>query len=1330
MKKLAVFNLIINTLLIFMYVQFEPKKEEKPKFISRVGEKQELDINSEEYNYLPEEIKEYIQNEYNETGNIILTEKNKIEGESYLNPEYVKYIKKEKKFAAAPPIIINDYVGNTDTISESTYDIKSHTTALKHQGSLGLCWAFAGLSSFETALYTDYNQKLAFSERQIDYTTAMPYEHTAFPYRGDTRTATPIVEQYNPYHIYNKELGGGGNFGYVEHMALQGVSPTLDSAFGSFNVLDHANVYNSKNLSDVINSKNLKYIATGSERVAGTNMKELKTTNKDKYDSIINYIKNAIYNEGSLYVSTVAPQVSSSGVCYNPNLKLINFLGDSSSACKGYTSFGTHAMAIIGWNDNFEYNYCVNDGTITSDTSDTCAGTYVSGKGAWILRNSWGSNESYPYLAYDSYFMELGHFTSVTENDNFNIYDETMLKNKKLNDQTYNGLKQVKFTKGNFKEKIKRISFFASSSNASYDIYINDEFQKTVSKEYPGIVSVEINDYEVNSKTFDVRIESSLKNTTNISNVVVYTKDTETNEKSFQMDNINIKFIDDGEENIELFANTRGFETGKQVTFELSIENNLTDNYIINNKLLAKMRIPSTVSDGTYNIITKIDGEIVDNNTTITISHQQYNDLSGSGTENDPYLITTALDFLSINKNKSAYYKITNDLDFEDVIYTSIGKEGNSFTGYLDGDNHILKNIYILSNDDYQGLFGFTENATIKNMIIENIHVSGNNYVGGLSGYSYMSSIDNIKVIKGVIKGIEDVGGVVGVIDNGTTTRNLKNYASVIGEYEVGGIAGVLFDSNLETCHNVGSISSESTSGGIIGYVFNDNLSTIMSIQNSFNVGNVSIIYDGAGGIAGITDGYINLSNCFNTGTMEAEDFAGGIIGAAFSSNGTIENTYSLNNPDFIGYEYAYDESYGITYSNIHYDNNLGNTINTASKISLGSLDSQIFTNHNSTYPTLINNDFYFISSLNASDIDMKISEEVNLDSIVYPENASYKNLNISSSNKDVLQINNNNIKCLSEGNSLLTINTLDSTNIKETLNVTCKNDIKSIELIKEPIKKTYLQFEELDVTGGKLKITYLDDKTKEIDITKNMIQNFDSTPVNENLVLEIIYEERKFYYSVRIDPLTFSITTSKSDAYEINAPEKVNYNSSFTFTVTVNEGYNKDNMKVLVNGDIVVPDSNMVYTVYNVRNNVTITITGVDKPPYLINNDLYTCIIPTSKEYKEFNKEDLINNLNIIENYTIKSFDDEDINPVNIGTGMKIISTKSYSIVIRGDVTGDGKINQGDVAKLYNHYRGNIKMEGYFLEAAKIRGSDTINQGDVAKLYNYYRGNINSLES
>ncbi|MDD6388845.1 MAG: hypothetical protein PUA68_07285 [Bacilli bacterium] len=1330
MKKLAVFNLIIITLLIFMYVQFEPKKEEKPKFISRVGEKQELDINSDEYNYLPEEIKEYIQNEYNETGNIILTEKNKIEGESYLNPEYVEYIKKEKKFAAAPPIIINDYVGNTDTVSESTYDIKSHTTALKHQGSLGLCWAFAGLSSFETALYTDYNKKLAFSERQIDYATAMPYEHTAFPYRGNIRTATPIVEQYNPYHIYNKELGGGGNFGYVEHMALQGVSPTLDSTFGSFNVLDHANVYNSKNLSDVINSNNLKYIATGSERVAGANMKELKKENKDKYDSIINYIKNAVYNEGSLYVSTVAPQVSSSGVCYNPNLKLINYLGNNSSACKGYTSFGTHAMAIIGWDDNFEYNYCVNDGTITSDTSDTCAGTYVSGKGAWILRNSWGNNESYPYFAYDSNFLELGHFTSVTENDNFNIYDEKMLKNKKLNSQTYNGLKQVKFTKGTFKEKIKRISFFTSSSNASYDIYINDEFQKTVSKEYPGIVSVEINDYEVNSKTFDVRIESSLKNTTNISNVVVYTKDTETNEKSFQMDNISIKFIDDGEENIELFANTRGFETGKQVSFELSIENNLTDNYIINNKLQAKMRIPSSVSDGTYNLITKIDGEVVDNNTTITISHQQYNNLSGSGTENDPYLITNALDFLSINKDKSAYYKITNDLDFEDVIYTPIGKEGNTFSGYLDGDNHILKNIYILSNDDYQGLFGFTKNATIKNMIIENIHVSGNNYVGGLSGYSYMSSINNIKIIKGVIKGIEDVGGVVGVIDKGTTTRNLKNYASVIGEYEVGGIAGVLFDSNLETCYNVGSISSESTSGGIIGYVFNDNLSTIMSIQNSFNVGNVSIIYDGAGGIAGITDGYINLSDCFNTGTMKADEFAGGIIGASFSRNGTIENTYSLNTLDFIGYEYAYEESYGITYSNIHYDNNLGNTINTASKISLESLDSQIFTNHNSTYPTLINNDFYFISSLNTNDIDMKISEEVNLDTIVYPENASYKTLNITSSNKDILQINDNKIKCLNEGNTLLTINTLDSTNIKETLSVTCKNDIKSIELIKVPTKTTYLQFEDLDVTDGKLKITYLDNKTKEIDITKNMIQNFDSTTVNENLVLEIIYEERKFYYSVRIDPLTFSITTSKSDAYEINAPEKVNYNSSFTFTVTVNEGYNKDNMKVLVNGDIVVPDSNMVYTVYNVRNNVTITIIGVDKPPYLINDDLYTCIIPTSKEYKEFNKEDLINNLNITENYTIKSFDDEDINPVNIGTGMKIVSTKSYSIVIRGDVTGDGKINQGDVAKLYNHYRGNIKMEGYFLEAAKIRGSDAINQGDVAKLYNYYRGNINSLES
>ena len=44
------------------------------------------------YSYLPEEAKEYIKEKYEETGEVILTEKNKEKNKLYLNPQYVKYL--------------------------------------------------------------------------------------------------------------------------------------------------------------------------------------------------------------------------------------------------------------------------------------------------------------------------------------------------------------------------------------------------------------------------------------------------------------------------------------------------------------------------------------------------------------------------------------------------------------------------------------------------------------------------------------------------------------------------------------------------------------------------------------------------------------------------------------------------------------------------------------------------------------------------------------------------------------------------------------------------------------------------------------------------------------------------------------------------------------------------------------------------------------------------------------------------------------------------------------------------------------------------------------
>jgi len=88
------------------------------------------------------------------------------------------------------------------------------------------------------------------------------------------------------------------------------------------------------------------------------------------------------------------------------------------------------------------------------------------------------------------------------------------------------------------------------------------------------------------------------------------------------------------------------------------------------------------------------------------------------------------------------------------------------------------------------------------------------------------------------------------------------------------------------------------------------------------------------------------------------------------------------------------------------------------------------------------------------------------------------------------------------------------------------------------------------------------------------------------------------------------------------------------------------------------------------------------------------------------------------------------------VKTGQKIsyqIAQKSYTytLVVKGDVTGDGKIDINDVSKTYNASRGDITMQRYEHEAGNVAGQQEkdVDINDVSKLYNFFRGEIESLE-
>ena len=65
----------------------------------------------------------------------------------------------------------------------------------------------------------------------------------------------------------------------------------------------------------------------------------------------------------------------------------------------------------------------------------------------------------------------------------------------------------------------------------------------------------------------------------------------------------------------------------------------------------------------------------------------------------------------------------------------------------------------------------------------------------------------------------------------------------------------------------------------------------------------------------------------------------------------------------------------------------------------------------------------------------------------------------------------------------------------------------------------------------------------------------------------------------------------------------------------------------------------------------------------------------------------------------------------------------KTYTIVKKGDVNGDGTSSVIDAVLMLNAVKGTTKLEGVYKEAALIKNNSTFNVTDVVSLLNYIKG-------
>ena len=99
----------------------------------------------------------------------------------------------------------------------------------------------------------------------------------------------------------------------------------------------------------------------------------------------------------------------------------------------------------------------------------------------------------------------------------------------------------------------------------------------------------------------------------------------------------------------------------------------------------------------------------------------------GSGTQSDPYQITTTEDFNNIkfgNSGKNTYYKLMNDLDFEHSCPAKF-TSGSVFYGIFDGNGHTVSNIAYDGEAKLISLFGNVQSvAKISNLSVANVSVT------------------------------------------------------------------------------------------------------------------------------------------------------------------------------------------------------------------------------------------------------------------------------------------------------------------------------------------------------------------------------------------------------------------------------------------------------------------------------------------------------------------------------------------------------------------------------------------------------------------------------
>jgi hypothetical protein len=189
--------------------------------------------------------------------------------------------------------------------------------------------------------------------------------------------------------------------------------------------------------------------------------------------------------------------------------------------------------------------------------------------------------------------------------------------------------------------------------------------------------------------------------------------------------------------------------------------------------------------------------------------------------------IITLEDLQAVSTDLCGYYRLAADIDAAPTRnwdhgkgFKPIGDEDNRFRGVLDGDGHIIRNLYInRPKENYVGLIGYlaSEQGEVRNLSLVNANVSGNKYVGGLVGMNNSGTVTGCHV-SGKISGESAIGGLVGCCMG--SIMQCRVPGKVSGHNRIGGLVGSNTQGKIVECYASGKVSGTRETyeiGGLVG---------------------------------------------------------------------------------------------------------------------------------------------------------------------------------------------------------------------------------------------------------------------------------------------------------------------------------------------------------------------------------------------------------------------------------------------------------------------------------------------------------------------------------